>query len=45
MGLNNIKKKSKRGIKVMTITKSTYKELIDELEKEICRIINVEAVL
>lgn len=39
-----VKKKSLRGIKVLTITKPTYKDLIDELEKEICRIINVEVV-
>lgn len=39
-----VKKKNQRGIKVMTITKSTYEELISELEKEICRIIGVEVV-
>lgn len=40
--LKIVKKKSLRGIKVMTITKSTYEELIDELEKEICRTIDVK---
>jgi len=39
-----VKKKSLRGIKVMTITKSTYDELISELDKEICRLIGVEVV-
>jgi hypothetical protein len=37
-----VKKKSLRGIKVLTITKPTYEDLIGELEKEICRIINIE---
>jgi len=40
-----VKNKSLRGIKVITITRLTYDELIGELEKEICRIIGVEVVL